>query len=194
LGALALTVQQDGYFRFGNTDLHRLSSSGDAKHHNPKISFLVYSEPIMNAVADGVRPTLRNSSQTGLNSGRLQDMIILSHDTNADLRANGASPQFIGLVISQIATDLLLEMEGEIVNDLGDGIASSNLTGVQYWHSGGRYIATSKVHEVIFIYSEQQAWQNCLYLGDVGVLDVGGCNIEAFNAAAPYSYRTAPRR
>lgn len=193
LGALALSVQQDGYFRFGNVDLHRQSSFGDAKYHNPKINFLVYSEPIMSSVATGVRPNLRDSSQTGLNTGHLRDMIIFSHNTNADLRANGASPQFIGLVISQIGPDLLLEMVGEIVDELGGGIASSDLTDVQYWHSGGRYIATSTAHDVIFIYSEQQAWQNCLYLGDLGVLDLGGCDIEAFNAAAPYSYRTVPQ-
>jgi len=194
LGALALTVHQDGYFRFGNIDLFRLSSFGDVKYHTPKINFLVYSDPIMSAIANDALPILRDSSRRGGNTGHLGDIIIFGHDTDVELRENGASSQFIGVTISYIDASLFVEMKSEITNAYGNGVLAPNLDSVQYWEPKGRYIVASENFNTILIYSEQQAWQNCLYLGLVGVLDLGGCDVDSFREAAPYSYRTNPHR
>lgn len=181
-GALALTVHQDGYFRFGGVDLQR---RGKEPYYQPIIRFLVYSDPILKAVAQGERPVLPHSSVSA--QGDLGDLIIFTHDTDAELRAHGADPQFIGLVISGIGRDLLDKMDAEIARRFGVGVQTEEGT---YWQDGTRYIVLSEAQGAVFIYGVRQVWQDCLYLGQGRVLDVGACDRAAFDNAAPFSYRT----
>lgn len=187
------TVINPGTLNIKVSPTHRFEIAGiplppPQELDGPSLRFLLYSQDVLAALGERM--------EAGVGGGEFRTFEMLTEgDLDSQVIALGADPQIIGLTVSYTGeAPFFDDVQAALTARLGPSTGMAHLDRGIFWEDAGRYILITPDYSSIRILAASQVVEGCLLLGPPGVVDVGGCNYEAFFAALPNSIRTAPTK
>ena len=179
-GTLNIAVRKSDRFSLAGVPI-----DFDSEKPRPSLDFMLYSPKVLKSFRERVE---RQEGGAEFSIVPLKQ----SEDLAAQLQELGAFDRIIGFVYGYRDNKGFAEVDAALRAKLGAGRRIEHLDRGDFWVADDKVIALAPDYNTIYAFHLSQVWQNCLLTGAIGVIDLDGCDREAFGEVFLDVFRQEP--